>query len=101
MSDYWRSHYDTISSQFDGSLLKQVGKTVNGQEIPELQVKLIVENIAKVLRLNSCDYIIDLCCGNGLITRQLAPLVKDIVGVDYTLNLIDAAKKCGSSSNVL
>jgi methylase of polypeptide subunit release factors len=55
-----------------------VGKTVNGQEIPESQVGLIVENIANVLRLNAKDSVIDLCCGNGLITRQLAPLVKGL-----------------------
>lgn len=100
MNSYWKNHYDSISRQFDGSLLKQVGKTVNGQEIPEHQVRLIVENIANVLRLNSSDSVIDLCCGNGLITRQLAPLVKNIVGVDYTIGLIDAANKYNSFPNI-
>lgn len=100
MNNYWRSHYDSISKRFDGSLLKQVGKTVNGQEIPEPQVRLIVDNIANVLRLNAKDSVIDLCCGNGLITRQLAPLVKRVVGVDFTDGLIDAAKKCNSFHNI-
>lgn len=100
MNNYWKSHYDSSSQQFDGSLLKQVGKTINGREISELQVNLIVENIAKVLRLNSKDSVVDLCCGNGLITRQLAPLVKEVIGVDYTLGLIDAAKRFNSFSNV-
>lgn len=100
MSDYWKNHYDAISSQHTGSLLKQVGKTINGQEISASQVKLIVENIAHVLQLNSDDSVVDLCCGNGLITRQLAPLVKDIVGVDYTSGLIDAATTYNSRSNI-
>ncbi|MEQ1743125.1 MAG: hypothetical protein ABL869_11600, partial [Candidatus Nitrotoga sp.] len=89
MNSYWKNHYDSISKQFDGSLLKQVGKTVNGQEIPELQVKLIVENTTNVLRLKAKDSVVDLCCGNGLITRQLAPLVEKVVGVDFTHGLID------------
>lgn len=91
MSNYWKNHYDLISRQFDGSLLKQVGKTENGQEIPELQVKLIVKNIVNTLQLNVNDSLIDLCCGNGLITRQLAPLVKNVIGVDFTSGLIDVA----------
>lgn len=100
MNSYWKTHYDSISKQFDGSLLKQVGKTVNGQEIPESQVRLIVENISNVLRLNAKDSVIDLCCGNGLITRQLAPLVREIVGVDFTHGLIDAAKRYNSFDNI-
>jgi len=100
MSSYWKNQYDSMSNQFYGSLLKQVGKTVNGQEIPESQVKLMVENIANVLRLSAKDSIVDLCCGNGLITRQLAPLVKWVVGVDFTLGLIDAAKRYNSVHNI-
>lgn len=100
MNSYWKNHYDSISRQFNGSPLKQVGKTVNGREIAEHQIKFIVQNIANVLRLNESDFVIDLCCGNGLITRQLAPLVKDIVGVDFTSGLIDAAKRYNSFNNI-
>ncbi|CAH1192980.1 Methyltransferase domain-containing protein [Candidatus Nitrotoga sp. BS] len=100
MNSYWKNHYDSICKQFDGSLLTQVGKTVNGREIPELQVKLIVENIVNVLRLSTKDYVVDLCCGNGLITRQFAPLVKDVVGMDFTSGLIDAAKRYSSFHNI-
>lgn len=100
MNSYWKSYYDLSSQQFDDSLLKQVGKTVNGQEIPELQLKLMVENVANVLRLNSKDFVVDLCCGNGLLTKQLAPLVKEVVGVDFTANLIDTAKRYNNYHNI-
>ena len=100
MNGYWKSHYDLISSQFDGSLLKQVGKTVNGREVPESQVKLIVHNIASVLQLSANDTVIDLCCGNGLITRKIAPLVEKVFGVDYTFGLIETAKTYNSFHNI-
>lgn len=100
MKNYWRNHYDSISKQFDGSLLKQVGKTVNGREIAEIQVQLIVENAANVLQLNAKDSVVDLCCGNGLITRQLAPLVAKVVGVDFTQGLIDTAKRYNAFYNI-
>ena len=76
MNNYWEIHFDSNSKTSDGSLFKQVGKTVNGLDVAIYQINLIVENIANALQLKTSDTIIDLCCGNGLITRQLAPLVK-------------------------
>jgi 2-polyprenyl-3-methyl-5-hydroxy-6-metoxy-1,4-benzoquinol methylase len=77
-----------------------VGKTVNGREVSEAQVDLIVENIADILRLSEKDALIDLCCGNGLITRQLALIVESVVGVDFTLGLITAARRYSSAPNI-
>jgi SAM-dependent methyltransferase len=100
VKSYWKDHYDFISRQFEGSPLQQVGKTVDGREISEPQVNLIVENIANILRLSAKDDLIDLCCGNGLITRQLAPIVDGVVGVDFTPGLINAAKRYNSVPNI-
>ena len=100
MNSYWKNHFDSMSRQFDGSLFKQVGKTINGQEVSEHHVNVIFEKIAKVLRLNAKDSVVDLCCGNGLITRQLAPFVKEVVGVDFSSGLIDSAEKYNSFNNI-
>lgn len=100
MNRYWKNYFELNSQQFDGSLLKQVGKTINGQDISETQIKLIVENIANILRLNANDSVVDLCCGNGLITRQLAPRVKEVVGVDFSQGLIETAKIFNSFPNI-
>ena len=100
MHNYWKIHYNSISKKIDSSLLKQVGKTVNGQEISESQVVALIESVVGSLRLNASDSLIYLCCGNGLLTRQLAPLVKEIVGIDFTANLINAAKKYNSFDNI-
>ncbi len=99
MNSYWKNHYDSIDA--DDSPLKQVGKTVNGQEVSEHQIKLIVDNVANVLRLSARDSVVDLCCGNGLITRQLAPLVKEVVGVDFSSGLIVAAKRYHGFHNII
>ena len=100
MNSYWKNHYNSISKTSEGSLLKQVGKTVNGQDIAASQINLIVENIANVLQLSTSDSFIELCCGNGLITRQLGPLVKRIEAVDFSTNLIDIANKHNSLPNI-
>ena len=100
MSEYWKRHYLESSKQFAGSLLKQVGKTVNGNEVTENQVQLIVDNIQHVLNLNAADTVLDLCCGNGLLTRRYAPLVKRIVAVDYTPGFIEMALQVNHYENI-
>lgn len=100
MNSYWKNHYDSISKNLNSSLLKQVGKTVNGQEIPQSQIDLILEHIASILKLNTNDIVIDLCCGNGVITKQLAPMVKQIIGVDFASSLIEVAKDVNCSPNI-
>jgi hypothetical protein len=100
MTDYWKIHYSSVSRFFDESLLKQVGKTVNGQEVPESQVQMIVQNVANRARLCAKDNTVDLCCGNGLITRQLAPSVMKVLAVDFTAELIKTAKRYNSHPNI-
>jgi 2-polyprenyl-3-methyl-5-hydroxy-6-metoxy-1,4-benzoquinol methylase len=100
MSNYWKNFFDSVTKQFDGSLLKQVGKTLNGQEISEHQVSLIVEAIVTNLQLDEKDSVVDLCCGNGLVTRRLAPLVKEIIAVDFSDELIAVAVKHNNFHNI-
>ena len=100
MNNYWKDHYQETSRRFHGSQLKQVGKTVNGYEISQTQLRLIVGHIGHILHLGARDSMLDLCCGNGLITRRLAPLVREIVAVDFAGGLIDIAKRQNCLHNI-
>jgi len=100
LNDYWKQYFNTKSIQHNNSLLNQVGKTVNGKVISIKQVDLIVSHISSILDLKSTDSLIDLCCGNGLITKRLSPLVKDISGIDYSEGLINAAQSFSQSENI-
>jgi 2-polyprenyl-3-methyl-5-hydroxy-6-metoxy-1,4-benzoquinol methylase len=79
--------------------LKQVGKTVHGQSISDDQFKQIILEMTDRLDLGSDDVVLDLCCGNGLITNEFARVVRSIVGVDYSLSLINIARKYHSPRN--
>lgn len=100
MKNYWQNRYDSNSKNFNQSLLKQVGKTVNGQEISEQQIEIMVERIVGALKLDAKDSVIDLCCGNGLMTKQLESRVGDIIGVDFSSGLIEMAEKFSKAANV-
>jgi SAM-dependent methyltransferase len=92
MENYWRNHFDRRAIQYSDSVLKQVGRTVQGREVEEKMIDLIVEDIRHHLDINKSDSVLDLCCGNGLLTDILAEQCEKIVGVDYSASLIAVAK---------
>lgn len=100
MRDYWKDLYDTVSKKPGSSLLEQVGKTLNGKPLPDDQVELIAWSAAKALKLTGQDLLIDLCCGNGIITERIAPLVGRAWAVDFSKGLIDVAKKNSMAANI-
>src|SRR5262245_51565942 len=83
---YWRLR------PFDGDALAQVGRTINGRPVSNDQVELIVNAVLEGLSLHQNDHLLDLCCGNGLITKELSKLCEWVTGVDYSHELIRTAK---------
>ena len=71
----------------------------SGDELAQVQrnspksVKLTVDNIIKQLDVNSNDTILDVCCGNGLVTNHISKKCNSIIGVDLSENLINFAKE--------
>jgi SAM-dependent methyltransferase len=100
MNHYWLNHYEKSAADFVNQPLKQVGKTINGIEVPADQVQLIVNNIVRVLDLNASDTLMDLCCGNGVLTIQLARMAGAVIGVDFSSGLLQVARSNSTSANV-
>lgn len=89
----WRHFWNNIPAQYeDTDFFRHVGKTVGGQPISEEQMSSIVRQIQECLSLGPEDIVLDLCCGNGLITNQIAKLCRRIAGVDYSGHLINIAR---------
>lgn len=87
---YW-TLYPKIICETD--FLKQVGKTVWGENISYQQFRSIILGIEHHLDLKEADVVLDLCCGNGLITKEIAKLCKEVVGVDFLYTLLEVANK--------
>jgi cyclopropane fatty-acyl-phospholipid synthase-like methyltransferase len=97
----WKKHYTeqpTLYAETD--FLKQVGKTVSGQPITLAQLAAQVSDIQKALNVCSNDHILDLCCGNGVITARISKVCDSIVGVDFSEPLIRIAEKYNNPGNV-
>ncbi len=92
----WEKYWDAIA--LSKAQLTQVGR-VNAPV--ENTIGQAAEHIAKVLELLPGHQILDICCGNGLITTYLANKGFRMTGVDISRNLIEQAKNANRNINFL
>jgi len=78
----------------------QVGHSINGVGITQQDLNCIVTDVIKGLSLSLNDNLLDLCCGNGVITQQLSKYCQTICAMDISNELIAIAKKSYSTSNI-
>lgn len=80
---------DQAGLEFDGEKYRSASKHQK-----EWGSRIISE-----LKLDGDEHILDLGCGDGVLTEQLANLVPNglVVGIDASQGMIDTAKKLGSS----
>ena len=100
MNDYWRDHYNANAERFPQSPLRQVERTVDGNEMSQAQLDLAINAVIQALGLRCSDRVVDLCCGNGLITKVIARQVEKVVAVDFSEKLVDYARKFNWSQNI-
>ena len=58
------------------------------------------EYIATLLELGKSDHLLDLCCGNGLLSVLIAPQVREILAVDFSEALLQQAKQIAAAPNI-
>jgi SAM-dependent methyltransferase len=97
--EFWRTYRETEIRNED-DLFFEVGKTVNQQPISEEALRLSIELVTKGLQLTNKDRLLELCCGNGLMTKHLASFVDQVYAVDFVERLIEHAIEFRSASNV-
>lgn len=100
MNEYWKDYFNSNAVKFPDSPLKQVAATVYGREVDRTQLDMIIQAISKTLGLSPTDHVADLCCGNGVITKEIAALCRHVSGVDFSENLIANARAVHSASNI-
>jgi len=88
MDDFWKKYWvDHAHSTESESLQLQIQRQVNKEPVSDLVFQQVLEDIERKTALNNDDVILDLCCGNGVITTYLAQHCKQMIGVDFAENL--------------
>jgi SAM-dependent methyltransferase len=98
--EFWNFSYRQKDAKTESDLFFQVGKTINKQPVEKKVFELMITEIHKSLSIRQDDVLLDLCCGNGLLTFELSSLVNKVYAVDFSENLIDTAKKMKNKPNV-
>ena len=94
---FWNEYPATAGEQ---EFLRQVGHTVAGLPYSPQQFEAMVAGIRAALQLSPEDVVLDVCCGNGVITKELAKHCGRILGVDFSVPLIAAARKFHGGTNI-
>ncbi len=98
---YLVQYYNKRAADVDRSdYLKQVGHTERGLSISKSQFENMLAQICTLLSLHPEDNLLDLCCGNGFITKRLATKVDSVIGADFSTGLIGVAKQDHHAENI-
>jgi ubiquinone/menaquinone biosynthesis C-methylase UbiE len=78
----------------------QVGRTVSGMPVAEATLNAIITDVGCKLHLDKNDTLLDVCCGNGVLTHAFSKTCHSVVGVDVSHVQIESAKRSYSSDNI-
>lgn len=88
------SDYTQRARQFKrDEFWKQVRRTIDGQEVSDDQIQLIVDQINNGLKVEDNDRLVDIGCGNGALTKLVATKKCLVYGIDPSHYLIEIAKE--------
>ena len=84
--DFWKKHG---KKSVDADEHFQVLRTKNKAPIEDEQWTQTLDHILQQLDLKNDDDVLDLCCGSGLITRQISKNCRSVTCVDIAPELVD------------
>ena len=100
MTDYWKSFWITHAKENQNAEPQiQVLRTLNKQAVEPNVFAAIVDSIVTMLEPDSRNNLLDLCCGNGLITRELFNRFRDVTAIDLSEEFITQLRN-GAPDNI-
>lgn len=94
----WQAFWDEKAKQENPNA--QVARVKAGAESGQKELEKISYYIKEKLILGEEEHLLDLCCGNGLLTQYLASFAGEITAIDFSLPHIEIARKRFSRPNI-
>lgn len=104
MKDHWQAFWDTHANRVGrDEPLRQVLRVEDRQPVSEASFLAVAERIKTLLALAPDHALLDLCCGNGLLTALLESSVDRVVAVDFCAPLLDdvPSRTSGRTTTIL
>ncbi|MDW3650070.1 MAG: methyltransferase domain-containing protein [Bacteroidia bacterium] len=95
----WQAFWDKKALHEDPHV--QVARTKGGKQSDKQELAKIAAYIKEKLELSEEDTLLDLCCGNGMLSKELSPFVKELLGVDFSEPHIEIARQQFIAPNVM
>ena len=96
----WKTFWNDSPQVRDPDPCRQVGRTFRNVGFSEGQLAILVERLLCFLDASPDKTLLDLACGNGLVTTRLAPRFRHVTAVDFSAPLIEVARSRFSATNV-
>lgn len=92
---YWNGAVTNSSDPY-----QPVGRTFRQRPYTEKQVGIIVDRILTFLQADPRKRVLELACGNGMLTKLIAPYFESITAVDFSEPLIRTARHNFARENI-
>jgi ubiquinone/menaquinone biosynthesis C-methylase UbiE len=89
----WKYYWNNVAIKASNSL-----EAVQRKDMES--TKLTVSHIVSSLSIDKENMVLDMCCGNGIVTEMMADHCKNIIGIDQSEELIAEAKNNSKKNNV-
>ena len=96
----WKAFWNESAQVRDADFRRQIGRTFQGEPYSDRQLDDLLGVIASYLRPSPELTLLELACGNGLLTSRLAPSFKRITAVDFSRPLIETANRHFKADNI-
>lgn len=101
IDNYWKNNFNDDTVIGTGKNLQtNIARTKKGQHVSGKDWAKTIQYLANILDINKESNVLELCCGNGVLLGELAPLCQRAVGVDYSDKLLIQFKERYSFSNL-
>lgn len=96
----WERFWNDSSQVTQADFAVQVGRTFQKAPYSKRQLEVLEHSLLSHLEASPDRALLDLGCGNGLVTSRLAPHFKRVTGLDFSRPLIEAARTHFHAPNV-
>jgi len=90
----WKEHWNNAAKSSQDAIIQVRRKDLKS-------TLLTINHIENTLQINENDVVLDICCGNGLITSKISNICQEIHVVYISNELINIAKKSYQNKNII
>ena len=96
----WKLHWNESAFVRNADLCWQVGRTFRQKAYSDEEIAHVINKVLRLLQANADKELLDLACGNGMLTSRIAQHFKSVVGVDFSVPLIESARQHSHRENI-